>query len=51
MPVYLTPEENGPVLWQASGWNKSFRSYLVEYPAPPAEAKTPEQDQESASQD
>jgi len=49
MPVYLTPEADGPVLWQASSRNKTFRSFLVEYPARPAEAKTPDQD--SGNQD
>jgi hypothetical protein len=34
MPIYLTKSGDGPALWQASGPAKSFKYYLVEYPAP-----------------
>lgn len=44
MPVFLTPEEHGPVFLQASGPSKSFHSFMIEYPAPPSEAKTQDGD-------
>jgi hypothetical protein len=34
MPLYLTPPERGGIYWQASGPQKWFNYYLVEYPAP-----------------
>lgn len=34
MPVYLSGRDPSGVFWQASGPNKGFQMYLVEYPAP-----------------
>jgi hypothetical protein len=33
MPVYLIPRGRGSLFWQASGPNKGFSHYMVEYPA------------------
>lgn len=41
MPIYLTREGEAEVSWQATGPAKTFVSFLVEYPPPPAEAKEP----------
>ncbi len=34
MPIYLTATDDGRVFWQASGSQKAFSHYLVEFPAP-----------------
>lgn len=39
MSVYLTKEAVGTVSWQAVGQEKFQKTYIVEYPAPPSEAK------------
>ena len=42
MPILLSMDGRSEAAWQATGPSKVFKSYLVEYPAPPPQVNAPE---------